>query len=67
MKHMAYFDYNLHTYARQHCLTTVLQKKPFSMDKALLRISPAGHGQLVQMLITLDPHGIFGSNVAYLF
>ena len=36
---------------------------PFLMDKALLSISPAGCGQLVKMLITLDPHaiGIFGS------
>ena len=27
-------------------------------DKTLLSISPAGHGQLVKMLITLEPHGI---------
>ena len=35
------------------------------MDKALQSISPAG--QLVKMLITLEPHGIFGSNFAYLY
>ena len=32
------------------------------MDVALLSISPASHGQLVKMLITLELHGIFGSN-----
>ena len=34
----------------------------FLMDAALLSISPASHGQLVKMLLTLAPHGIFGSN-----
>ena len=29
---------------------------------ALLSISPASHGQLVKMLITLELHGILGSN-----
>ena len=28
---------------------------------------PAAPGQLVEMLITLEQHGIFGSNNAYLF
>ena len=32
------------------------------MDEALLSSSPAGHGQLVKILITLEPNGIFGSN-----
>ena len=32
----------------------------FLMDEALLSISPAGRGELVKMLITLEPHGIFG-------
>ena len=36
----------------------------FSMDKALLSISLAGHCQLVKMLTTLETHGILGS---YLF
>ena len=36
------------------------------MDDALLSMSPVGRGQLVKMLITLEPHGIFGSNFAYL-
>ena len=31
------------------------------MNEALLSISLAGCGQLVKMLITLEPHGIFGS------
>ena len=34
------------------------------MDDTLLSISPAGCGQLVKMLITLEPRGIFGSNFA---
>ena len=37
------------------------------MDKGLLRIISTGCGQLVKMLITLEPDGIFGSNFAYLF
>ena len=37
------------------------------MDEALLCISLAGRGQLAEMLITLEPHGIFGSHFAYLF
>ena len=37
------------------------------MDEALLSISPAGRGQLVKMLTTLEPHSIFGSNFAYAF
>ena len=37
------------------------------MDVALLSISLAGRGHLVKMLLSLEPHGIFGSNFAYLF
>ena len=33
----------------------------------MLRISPAGSGQLVKMLTALEPHGIFTSNLAYFF
>ena len=36
-------------------------------DEALLSVSLAGHGQLVKMLITLDPHGIFSSNIKVVF
>ena len=39
----------------------------FLTDEALLSINQAGRGQLVKLLITLEPHGIFGSNFAYLF
>ena len=42
-------------------LTTGMRNSLF-MDLALLCISPASRGQLVKMLITLEPHGIFGSN-----
>ena len=37
----------------------------YMMDEALLCIT--GRGQLVKMLITLEPNGILGSNFAYLF
>ena len=41
---------------------------PFLKDEALLSICPAGRGQLVKNLIhvTVKPHCIFGSNLAYL-
>ena len=32
----------------------------FLMDEALLSISPAGLGQLVNIPLTLEAHGIFG-------
>ena len=37
------------------------------MDEVLLSISLADGGKLVKMLITLESHGIFESNFAYLF
>ena len=37
------------------------------MDEALLSITPAGCGQLVNLIITLEQNGIFGSNFSYLF
>ena len=37
------------------CLATGTQNS----DKASLSISPAGRGQLLKMLITLEPHGLF--------
>ena len=32
-----------------------------------MSLSLVGRGQLVQMLISLEPHGIYGSNFAYYF
>ena len=61
MNRTVYFDQILHTYACQHCLTTGMGiKQPFLMGEALLSIIPAGRDQLVKMLRTLEPHGIFG-------
>ena len=40
-------------------------RNSFFIDEALLSISPAVRGQLVKILITLEPHGIFGSYFAY--
>ena len=36
------------------------------MDEGLLSIISTGCGQLVKMLITVEPHDIFGSNFEYL-
>ena len=58
--HMVYFDVNfdqiLHTNACQHDLTTDMCNSLFLMNKGLLSIISAGCGQLVKMLITLEPH-----------
>ena len=51
---MVYFDQILLTCSFSHCLDTGMQNG----DVALLSISPAGHGQSVKMLITLEFHGI---------
>ena len=37
------------------------------MDESFLSISPAGRGQLVKMLITLEQYSSFGSSLADLF
>ena len=39
----------------------------FFMDEGLLSISPACCGQLVKILISLEPYGVFGSYFAYSF
>ena len=36
-------------------------------DEVLPSISPAGHGQYVKMLITLEPLGVFCTKFAYLY
>ena len=48
-------------------LLPLTTKLPCLMAKYLLKISPAYFGQLVIILITLEPYGIFGSNFVYLF
>ena len=42
-------------------------KPTFLLDEGLLSISLPCCCQLVKMIITLEPYGIFGSNFAYLF
>ena len=61
LNHTIYFDQILHTWTVLHCLDTGLQND----DEALLSISLAGYGQLVKILIALEPHGIFSLNFAY--
>ena len=63
---MAYFDQILHTYACHYSVSTGVHTHLF-MDKGLLSIGPVCHGQLVKILITLEPYKIFRSNFAYLF
>ena len=45
----------------------IVRNNLFSMDEALLSTNPNGRCQFVKMLITLEPHDIFGSNFTYLF
>ena len=51
---MVYFDQNL-PFKSKHCLDTGMQNR----DEASQSISPAGRGQLMIMLITLEPHYIY--------
>ena len=60
---MVYFDQILHIYTFKHCLDIGMQNG----NEALLSISSTGCGQLLKMPITLEPHGIFRSNFAYLY
>ena len=63
---MVYFDHILHTYVCQYDVTTGMCGSLFD-ERGLLSIISASCGQSVKMLITLEPHGIYGSNFAYLF
>ena len=45
----------MHTYTFEHCLDTGMRNG----DKASPSIGPAGRGQFVKMLITLEPREIF--------
>ena len=53
----------LHTCLFEHYLATGMQNG----DEFLLSIISAGRGILVKMLITLEPHHIFGSNFAFIY
>ena len=64
---MVYFYHILHTYACQYYLTTSIRIPWYLIDMGLLCNGLASCGQLVKILIALEPYGIFGSNVAYLF
>ena len=47
-------------------LITGMRNSLFLKDVALLSIRPAGRGQLVKMIITLEPHTIL-DQIAFLF
>ena len=55
------FYHSLQTNASQHYLTTA-----FLIEEGLLSIISAGCGHLVKMLISFEPHGIFGPIFTYL-
>ena len=59
---MGYLDQILHTHIFKHVSTTGLQNG----DNGLQGIISANQGLLLKVLITLEPHGIFKSNFAYL-
>ena len=56
---MVFFDQILHTYTLLHCLDTGMKND----NEALRSVSLAGHGQIVKMLITLEPHVSFHYNI----
>ena len=56
---MVYFYHILHTYTCQYSLATGMRNHLFLMDMGLLSNCPAYCGQLVKILITLKPYGIF--------
>ena len=59
---MVYLVQILYTYVFYHCPATGMKKG----DEASPRIILAGRALLVKMLITPEPHGIFGSNFVYI-
>ena len=61
------FYHILHTYAYSTFPNHWHAKPSFLIDMGLLSKCPAYCGQLVKILTTLEPYGIFGSNFAYLF
>ena len=52
-------------YAGQHCLTTGMHNSFFWWKRPCRGIRLASYGQLVEMLILLEPDGIFRSHFAY--
>ena len=58
---MVYFDKILYAYVFYHFPATGMQ----NVDKTSLSIILVSQAFLVKMLITLEPHGIFGLNFVY--
>ena len=58
---MVYFDKILYAKVFYHFPATGMQ----NVDKTLLSIILVSQAFLVKMLITLEPHGIFGLNFVY--
>ena len=64
---MVHFYHILHTYACQHSLNYDMRTHLLLIDMGLLCNCPACCVQLVKIIITLEPYGIFESNFAHLF
>ena len=62
MNRILYLVQNLYTHVFLHGPANGMQRS----DEASPSIILAGRALLVKMLITLEPHGIFGSNFVYL-
>ena len=60
---MVYLVKILYTYVFQHCQATGMKK----CDEAAPSIIFGGQALLVKMLITLEQHGIFGSNFVQIY
>ena len=65
--HNSWTIWYIYTNACQHSLTTGIRIHLFWCTWSLLSNCPACCGELVKLLITLEPYRIFGSNFAYLF
>ena len=63
---MVYFDQVSLTNTCQYYLTHGMCNSLFLMDEGFLSIISVCSGQLVKILITIETHGIFGSNFAHL-
>ena len=60
--------YLIRFYIRMHVnIVKRLASVTFFKNKALLSLSPVRRGQVVKMLITLEQHGVFGSNCLLIY
>ena len=63
---MVYFDRILHMYACQHCLTAGMHNSFFD-GQGFPEHQFHKSWSISEIVITTEPHGVFGSNFAFLF